>query len=58
MCRAGDRGQGEEGGSGDQGVEDPLRHKPSIPPVVFDSSDVQPEHLSTHNIKGDISWKT
>lgn len=58
MCRAGDRGQGEEGGSGDQGVQDPLRHTPSIPPVVFDSSDIQPEHLSTHNIKGDISWKT
>lgn len=55
MCRAGDRGQGEDGGSGDQGVEDPPRHKPSIPPVVFDSSDIQPEHLS-YNIKGDISW--
>ncbi len=35
MCRAGDRGQGEEGGSGDQGVEEPLRNKPSIPSVVL-----------------------
>ncbi len=58
MCRAGDRGQGEEGGSGDQGVEEPLRNKPSIPSVVFDTSNVKSEHLSTPHIKGDISWKT
>lgn len=55
MCEAEDKGQGEGGGTGDQGEEDSLRHTPSSPPVLFHSTTqstyAQPEHLSTHNIK-------